>query len=141
MGFSIALELAYDTRLIEAKRLEPLRLSTINALEEKIPDIIWNGTAKRQLPGTINFSLPGLDGQTLVLYLDKEGIMTSTGSACTSADTEPSHVLLSLGRTDEQASASLRITMGRATTPAQLERFIKMLPPIVKRLQALALSR
>jgi len=97
-----------------------------------------NGNLNHSLPGTLNLSFPGLEGQALVLYLDQAGIMASTGSACSSADLAPSHVLKAIGRSDADAAASLRLTLGRSTTAASLDVVASKLPPIVARLREIA---
>jgi cysteine desulfurase len=138
VGFAAAVELAHELRLSEISRHNGMRTDLMAALEKQIPDIIWNGTAQRQSPGTINLTIPGIEGQALVLYLDKAGIQASTGSACSSGDLDPSHVLLAIGRSREEATSSLRLTLGRGTTQEQLDRLIDVLPDIVTRLRQLS---
>ena len=96
--------------------------------------MIVNGEMKHRLPNNLSLTFPGLDGQSLVLYLDQAGIQASTGSACSSGDAEPSHVLLAIGRSEAEASASLRLTLGRETTMEQIAYVAQKLPSIVERL-------
>jgi cysteine desulfurase len=134
VGLATALELAQQQRGPEGKRLAGLRDDLLKKLETSLPSLILNGEMKHRLPGNLNLSFPGLDGQSLVLYLDQAGILASTGSACSSGDDEPSHVLLAIGRSKSEATASLRLTMGHETTQEQIDYVAKKLPPIVARL-------
>ncbi len=137
IGFAGALELAQVERESEAKRLTELRDYTLGELKKSFDDLIINGHPTRRLANNINLTIPGIDGESAVLYLDKAGIMVSTGSACSTGNTEPSHVLLALGRTEAEANASLRLSFGRGTTKPEVDYFLKVLPPIIKRLREL----
>jgi cysteine desulfurase len=137
VGLAKALELAATTREAESHRLIPLRDHLIRRLIETIPGTILNGDPKRRLPNNINLTIPGVEGEAMVLYLDNAGIMASTGSACSTGNLDPSHVLLALGRTPAEANASLRLTLGRANDHAAIEYVIKTLPPIIERLRSL----
>jgi len=96
---------------------------------------------KKRLPNNINLSFAGIEGESLVLKLDQYGISASTGSACTSTDLTPSHVLLALGMSEELASASLRLTLGRKTTEEDLDYVLKILPKIVEELRKMSAIR
>src|SRR5207237_7444898 len=91
-----------------------------------------------RLPNNASFCFSGTQGEALVVSLDLEGFSASSGSACTSGDTEPSHVLLALGLERELAQGSLRLTVGRDTTDADVEALLAALPPIVARLREAA---
>jgi cysteine desulfurase len=82
--------------------------------------------------------LDGIEGESMILMLDMEGICVSSGSACTTGSLEPSHVLLALGIPAEQAHGSLRVTLGRSTTAEHVEKFIEVFPPIVSRLREMS---
>ncbi len=138
VGLAAALKLAARERETESRRLSQFRDGLNAKLHELIPGIILNGDLKHRLPNNLNFMIPGADGEALVLYLDKAGIMASTGSACSSGDLEPSHVLLALGRTTTEADASLRLTFGRSTDDRVIGRVIQELPKIVERVRELA---
>jgi len=138
VGLAVALTKAQALRQPEARRLAPLRDDLARRLTTAIPNVMINGNLNHSLPGTLNLSFPGLEGQALVLYLDQAGIMASTGSACSSADLAPSHVLKAIGRSDADAAASLRLTLGRSTTAASLDVVASKLPPIVARLREIA---
>ena len=105
---------------------------------EKIDHIRVNGHLTRRLPNNVNVSADFVEGESLLLSLDLEGICASTGSACGSASLEPSHVLLALGVPAEQAHGSLRFTLGRENTEADVERVLEVLLGIVARLRAMS---
>ncbi len=134
VGLGEALERAQVKRSDEGKRLAVLRDDLLKKLEASLPSLILNGETKHRLPNNLNLTFHGLDGQSLVLYLDQAGIQASTGSACSSGDTEPSHVLMAIGRSKSEAGASLRLTLGRGTTAEEIAYVAAKLPPIVERL-------
>jgi cysteine desulfurase len=138
VGLAAALRLAEAERPAASARLTALRDALEGGLRERIPDLIVNGHPTERLPGTLHLSIPGLDGEMLLLALDAEGIAASTGSACTSGSTEASHVLTAMGLPADLARASLRLTLGRGTTEAEVERTLAVLPAAVARLRALA---
>jgi cysteine desulfurase len=122
----------------EAKRLAHLRDRLIEGVVEKIDRVRLNGHPTRRLPNNVNVSVDFVEGESMVLNLDLEGICASTGSACSSASLEPSHVLLALGLSPEQAHGSLRFTLGRENSEEDVERVLKVLPGIVARLRAMS---
>ena len=101
----------------------------------RIPGAILTGHRRERLPNNASFVFPGADGASLVTALDLEGFAVSSGSACTSGDTEPSHVILALGIDRESAKGSLRITVGRSTAAADIEAFLATLPGVVSRIR------
>ncbi len=135
VGLARALELAADMRAGESRRLSELRDQLATGLLQALPDAIINGDPRRRLPNNLNLTIPGAEGEALVLYLDNAGIMASTGSACSTGSLDPSHVLLAIGRTPAEANSSLRLTLGRSTTADQIEVILKALPPVVQRLR------
>jgi cysteine desulfurase len=138
VGLGKAVELAGQEISKEAERLAYLRDKLIKGLGEKIDHIRLNGHPMRRLPNNVNVSVDFVEGESLLLNLDLEGICASTGSACSSAILEPSHVLLALGLPPEQAHGSLRFTLGRENTAADVERVLEVLPGIVARLRAMS---
>jgi len=138
VGLGKAVELAGQEVGKEAERLAYLRDKLIEGLGEKIDHIRLNGHPTRRLPNNVNVSIDFVEGESMLLNLDLEGICASTGSACSSASLEPSHVLLALGLTAEQAHGSLRFTLGRENTEADIERVLKVLPGIVAKLRAMS---
>jgi cysteine desulfurase len=140
VGLATALTLAEAERPAVSARLAALRDRLEAGLRARIPDLIVNGHPTERLPGTLHVSIPGVEGEALLLLLDAEGIAASTGSACTSGSAEPSHVLTAMGLPADLARASLRLTLGRATTEAECERVLAVLPAAVAQLRALAVT-
>ncbi|MDB5178685.1 MAG: iscS [Patescibacteria group bacterium] len=137
VGLAKALELAAAARESESHRLAGLRDELIRRLTAAIPHTTLNGDPKRRLPNNLSLTIPGAEGEAMVLYLDNHGVQASTGSACSTGSLDPSHVLLALGRTPAEANASLRLTLGRATDEAAIDHVVKVLPPIIVRLREL----
>ncbi len=138
VGTAKALELAVAEQETERRRLTALRDRTINAIMQRIPRVRLNGHPTERLPNNINFSFESVEGEPILLGLDMAGICASSGSACTSASLEPSHVLVALGLSADIAHASLRLTLGRDTTDADIDYLMDTLPGIVERLRALS---
>jgi len=138
VGLGKAAELAGQEIGKEAERLARLRDHLVGGLVKKIDHIHFNGHPTRRLPNNVNVSVDFVEGESMLLNLDLEGICASTGSACSSASLEPSHVLLALGLAPEQAHGSLRFTFGRENTEADAVRVLEVLPGIVARLRAMS---
>ena len=142
VGFGKAAEIAQREMDRESKRLTSLRDKLIQGLFERIPEIHLNGHPVQRLPNNVNVSIGFVEGESMAIGLDMEGIAASTGSACTSHDLEPSHVLLALGLPGVLARGSLRFSLGRETTEEEIGRVLEVLPRIVARLRAVSpLSR
>jgi cysteine desulfurase len=137
VGLAEALKLVQADRTRESAWLAELRDELYAKLLAELPDIRLNGDAKRRLPNNLNLTIPGAEGEALVLYLDNAGILASTGSACSTGSLDPSHVLLAIGRSAEQANSSLRLSLGRSTTAPHTEAVLRALPAIVRRLREL----
>lgn len=138
VGFSEALKLAEKLREKESKRLRKLRNYFTKKILKLIPHCQLNGHPQKRLPNNINISFSGIEGESLVLKLDQYGISGSTGSACTSTDLTPSHVLLALGVSEDLAHGSLRLTLGRKTTKEDLDYVLKILPKVVENLRKIS---
>jgi cysteine desulfurase len=138
VGLGKAIELAGQTMNKEAERLSYLRDKLIKGLVERIDHIRLNGHPRKRLPNNVNVSVDFVEGESMLLNLDLEGICASTGSACSSSSLEPSHVLLALGLSPEQAHGSLRFTFGRENTEEDIERVLEVLPRIVAKLRAMS---
>jgi len=104
-------------------------------VQARVPDAVLNGHPTERLPNNASFCIPGTDGESLIVAMDLEGFAVSSGSACTSGETEPSQVLLALGLDRELAKGSLRVTVGRSTTEADVDRFVDALSRVVARLR------
>lgn len=138
VGCAEALRLADDAREEESARLAGLRDYFIKRMQEKVPEAELNGHPSRRLPNNAHFSFPHIEGESILLMLDRVGVEASTGSACSARDLRPSHVLLSLGQDAELAHGSIRFSLGRYTTREELEYCLSVLPGIVRRLNSLS---
>ncbi|MDH4291953.1 MAG: cysteine desulfurase NifS [Dehalococcoidia bacterium] len=138
VGLGKAVELAGQEIDKEIEQLAGLRDRLIKGLMERIDHIRLNGHPNKRLPNNINVSVDFVEGESMILNLDLEGICASTGSACSSASLEPSHVLLALGLSPEEAHGSLRFTLGRENTEADVERVLEVLPGIVAKLRTMS---
>jgi|YNPNPStandDraft_1061719.scaffolds.fasta_scaffold78880_1 cysteine desulfurase len=138
VGLATALRLAYEELEEHNARLVRLRDRLIQGILESIPDSHLTGHPTNRLPNSASFVFRGIEGESILLNLDMEGICASSGSACTSASLEPSHVLLALGLPHEVAHGSLRLTLGRSNTEEQVDRVLEVLPGIVQKLRAMS---
>ncbi len=138
VGLGVAMTIAARTRASEAVRQEALRDRLIDGVLHLPVFATLTGHPRLRLPNNASFVLEGVDGASLVMALDMAGFSVSSGSACTSGDTEPSHVILALGIDRETAKGSLRVTVGRSTTEADVDAFLAALPGIVSRLRSAA---
>ncbi|MEM2954457.1 MAG: cysteine desulfurase family protein [Candidatus Nanoarchaeia archaeon] len=135
IGLATALELAQKEKEKENKRLLKLRNKLINEIL-KIPHTKLNGHPTKRLPNNISVSFYGIEGEALLLMLDREGFCVSTGSACSSKKLEESHVLKAIGLKKEWAHGTIRITLGKYTTNKNISRFLKILSKCVEKLRA-----
>jgi cysteine desulfurase len=138
VGFGVAAELAQAEMDSENQRLLPLRDKLIKGLLSQIPDVILNGHPTQRLANNVNVSVKYIEGESMLLNLDMEGIAASSGSACTSGSLDPSHVLLAIGLPHEVAHGSLRFSMGKQTTEAEIDTVLNVLPNIVAKLRAMS---
>lgn len=138
VGLGKAAELAIDNYEIEAKTCTFLRDKIINGVLATIPDTRLNGDPVNRLPNNVNFVFRGIEGESIILFLDMKGICASSGSACTSGSLDPSHVLLSIGLVHEEAHGSLRLTIGKYTTESDVDYLLSELPPIIERLRMMS---
>ena len=140
VGLAAALRLAEDERQARSARAADLRNALWRELQERIHPIQLNGPADwtRRLPNNLHLCFPGIEGESILLSLDLEGIAASSGSACTTGSTDPSHVLTALGVDPDTAHSALRLTLGQATTEESVERVAETLPQITQRLAALS---
>ena len=135
VGFGAAATLASQQMTAEGNRLTELRSRLLSALAREVSDLVVNGTLDARLPGNLNVSFPGVDGEALLVSLCDE-VAISSGAACTAA--EPSHVLKALGHKTELALASLRFGLGRWTTEAEIDRAVMLVAGVVSRLRAMS---
>ncbi len=140
IGLGKAAELARVNLKEEHDRLWQLREMLRKGIEEKIPNVVVNGTNDEDkcLPGTLNVSFPSAEGESILLYLDLEGIEVSTGSACASGSLEPSYVLLAAGLDVELAHGSIRFSFGRYNTKDDVEYTLSVLPGIIEKIRKMS---
>lgn len=137
VGLAKALDIAAEEREKENARLIVLRDRLIAGLL-KIPKSFLNGHPTMRLPNNANVTILDIEGEAMILYLDEAGFRLSTGSACTSANLEPSHVIRALGLPYEAAHGSLRMTLGRFSKDSDIDELLIALPPIVEKLRQLS---
>ena len=133
VGLGKACELASINLEHHMKHLKGLRDYYITKVKEKIPNAILNGDIENRLPGNSNFSFPSVDGEELLFYLDSKGICASAGSACTSGSSKPSHVLSSIGLSDELASKALRVTFGEENTKEDVDYLVESIYEVIEK--------
>jgi cysteine desulfurase len=138
VGFGKAVELAKEEMTKEIEQLTLLRDELIKGILDKVEYARLNGHPKERLPNNVNVSISYVEGESMLLNLDMEGIACSTGSACTSSSLEPSHVLAAIGLSHELAHGSLRFSLGRLTSEEDIDYVLARLPGIVLKLRAMS---
>ncbi len=138
VGFGEAIVCAEAERIEVYGRLAGLRKKLVQGLVDRVPEIIINGDPARTFPSTVSASVSHVEGESMLLSLDMEGIAVSTGSACSSGSLEPSHVLVGMGIDTVLAQGTLRFSMGRGTTEAEIDFLLDVFPPIVERLRRMS---
>lgn len=137
MGMAAALKEDCEKMGENCRKVAAMRDRLINGLG-KIPHSILNGSIEKRLPGNVNFCFEGVEGESLLLLLDSKGICVSSGSACTSGALDPSHVLLALGRPDEIARGSLRITLDASNTEEEIDYMLEVIPQVIEYLRRMS---
>jgi cysteine desulfurase len=135
VGFGKAVQLAEQEMYHEAERLTSLRDRLIAGILKRIESARLNGHAIKRLPNNVNITIDYVEGESVCLNLDLEGICASTGSACSSSSLEPSYVLLAMGLLPEQAHCSVRFTLGKWTSEEDILRVLEVLPKVVSKLR------
>jgi cysteine desulfurase len=138
VGLGKAAELVMENIRADATRTAALRDRFEAALLRALPGVKVNGSVNHRVPNTCNLSFAAAGGEALVIALDLQGVMCSSGAACSSGAVEPSHVLTAIGLSPEQARASLRFSLGRPTTAEEIDEAIRIIRPVVERLRALS---
>lgn len=140
VGMAVALDRAERGRSAYNAHCATLRDRLLEGLRSAIPEVALNGPADpdRRLANNVNVSLPGVQGETLLLSLDMQGIAASAGSACAVGNAQPSHVLQAMGLSDDRIRSSLRFTMGWSNTPEQIDETVDVLVEMLERERALA---
>lgn len=135
VGIAKAMELAYTDFEAKNERIKGLRDKLMNGILESIPYSKLNGSSINRLVNNVNIGFEFVEGESLLLLLDMNGVAASSGSACTSGSLDPSHVLLALGLPHEKAHGSLRLTLGEGTTEQEVDYVLEKLPAIVQRMR------
>lgn len=138
VGLGTAAELAQGELEQEIVRLKQLRDKLVQGIKAKITDVHFNGHPEKRLPNNVNICVAYVEGESMALNLDLEGVCASTGSACSSATLEPSHVLSAIGIPPEISHGSLRFTIGKWTTDQDIDRVLDVLPRVVAKLRAMS---
>lgn len=137
-AFAAAAQAAQDELAAESERLSQLREKLVDAITETIPNATVSGSNNpaQQLPSIVHLSVPGAQGDSVLFLLDSLGFATSTGSACTAGMAQPSHVLLAMGRSKQDATDVQRFSMGPLTTPEAVQALIDALPGVIEQARA-----
>ena len=139
VGMGVAADLARNERAGEVARLSPLRDRLLEGVLERVSGArLTGGRGPRRLPHHASVVVPGVKADAVLLELDLRGVAASSGSACNLTTGEPSHVLRAIGCAREEVEGSLCFTLGRWTTPAEVEAVLEVLPGVVTRLRRLA---
>ena len=136
VGLATALKLAQGNRASENARVSRLRDRLVAGVCKRVTDVRLTGHPTERLPNSASFAFKGIDGESILLALDLEGICVSTGSACTTGETEPSFVLKAMGLPREWAIGSVRMTLGHSTTEQDIDDVLDVLPQVIERLRA-----
>ena len=138
LGMAKALEIADAEMSEKMARMRNLRDKLVEGVLAFVPDSLFIGDSENRLPGSACFTFRYVEGESIVLHLDMMGIATSSGSACASQALEPSHVLLRTGVSIVDAHGSLRVTLGRSSTGAEVDRFLEVLPGVINKLREMS---
>lgn len=140
VGMATALRLAEEHRERYVAGCTALRERLAAGIRDRIAHSYLNGHPTQRLPNNVNVAFDDVEGESVLLLLDQQGIAASSGSACTSGSLEASHVLLALGMPPERAIGSVRFTIGRATTSDDVDYVLDVLPPLIERLRSVSLA-
>ena len=138
IGLGKAMELLMETGQENQKQILKMKNHLLDGIKTKIPDIHYNGHPTECLPGTLNISFMGAEGEAILLYLDMEGIAVSTGSACATGSLDPSHVLMATGVGAEVAHGSIRFGLSSLNTEEDVDYVLKKLPPIIEKVRSMS---
>ena len=135
VGMAAALRVTGERRADEVARIGPLRDRLARGLAERVPGAFMNGDVARKVAGNCHVGFPGVEAETVLVALDQEGVCAAAGSSCTSGATEPSHVLAALGLPRDDALASIRLSLGYASTDADVDTALDVIPRAVEQLR------
>lgn len=135
LGKAVELVKKEQKNIVKFKKLKE---KLIKGVKKLVPDVKINGHTEKSAPFHINFSFKNIEGESIMLMLDLEGISVSTGSACASGSLKPSHVLSAIGVDPEIAHGSIRISLGKYNTEAEIDKFLKVIPAIINKLKKMS---
>ncbi len=138
VGFGEAAMICQQEMKADYEKVKSLRDELFQRIQSVIPDVFLNGHPEKRLPGHLNLAFKGIEGEALLLSLDFKGVAASSGSACTSGATEPSHVLLAMGTAPFLAQSSIRFTLGRQNTTEDINYALEVIPEVVARLRKIS---
>ncbi len=139
VGLGKAAELAAENMEEKSKKMAEMRDRLIEGIEDNIDEVILNGPrGDKRLPGNVNVCFRYIEGESILLNLDMNGVAASSGSACTSGSLDPSHVLLAIGLEHEVAHGSLRLSLGAGNTMEEVERFLELIPGVIDKLRMMS---
>ncbi|UCE66989.1 MAG: cysteine desulfurase NifS [Candidatus Zixiibacteriota bacterium] len=138
IGLAEAIKIAHKDIAARTVKLNKITRKFYESIKARIPDIQFNGHYEKRVPNTINISFKAIEGEAIVLSLDMKGIMVSTGSACTSGATDPSHVLRAMGVSREMAQGSIRFSFGRSNSIEDVDYVVDILAKEVNRLRSIS---
>jgi cysteine desulfurase len=141
VGMGVALQMAEAQRTTSVAASLALRERLIAGIGERVAEAQLNGDPDRRLPNNVNFTFAGVEAEPLLMGLDLAGIAASSGSACTAASIEPSHVLRAMGYSDEAARSTLRLTVGPENTNGEVDYVVDTIAELVPKLRKLAAPR
>ena len=134
-GMAAALKDACDHREENMAKVQAMRDRLIQGIEAQVPHCDLNGDRVNRLPGNVSFCFEGIEGESLLLLLDAQGVCASSGSACTSGSLDPSHVLLAIGRVHDVAHGSLRLSLSEYNTEEEVDHILEVVPQVVQHLR------
>ena len=137
VGMAHALKLTHTDRKHESLRILKMRDRVVTELSNSVENLVFNGHPINRLDNNVSVSFKGVEGEPVLMGLDFAGICASSGSACSSASVEPSHVLLAIGRSAEEAQGTLRITLGRDNSEEDIDYLLDVLPNLVNKLRTM----
>lgn len=138
VGMSQALTLAAENKERNFKKIKENRDLLVNNIKQYIPDITFNGDLETTSPSHANITFHGVEGESVLLDLDFNGVAVSTGSACSSDNLRASHVLLAMGIAEEDAHGAIRFTLGKNNSEQEINKVTEILPGIIDRLRGIA---
>ena len=137
-GFGKAIEIAVRDLSVNQQKLKAIRTYFLEKIEEKIPYIYLNGHPQQKIQSIVNISFELIEGESILMLLDLEGVAVSTGSACTSGSLEPSHVLKAMGVSNELAQGSIRFSFGKSITKSDVDYVVEKLVGVVEKLRSIS---